>query len=73
MPGVFCATDMERILRALRRCIEAFCAAFSSLILRGVEDVEDASGVEDGVRGSAGLVRVGTHIAHKAQGFHRGF
>jgi hypothetical protein len=38
-----------------------------------VEVVEDRSTVEDATRGSAGLMRVGTNIAHKAHGFHRAF
>jgi hypothetical protein len=46
---------------------------FSSIFFGSVKDVEDASHVEDAGFREAGLTRVGTHIAHKAQGLHRGF
>lgn len=43
----------------------------STTILGLVKVVEDVSGVEDVSRGSAGLMRVRTHIADKRRGFHR--
>lgn len=55
------------------RCDVGFLAEFSSPIGALVEHVEDAGDVEDLFWEYAGLMRVGTSIAHKAQGFHSGF
>jgi hypothetical protein len=50
-----------------------FTGAFSSQYFIVVDAVEDMSTVDDASHGSPRLMRTGTHIAHKAQGFHRGF